>query len=120
MRFPYKASSFQNIQKNFDFLSRFIRNSVSGTIDTSGSGSIIRGTGFKITRNATGDVTVDLDRPLSVVPVIRVSAGETSAYYTVKLYGGSTRTKSSFRVLCFVTNTTASQDGIFDFTVEEP
>lgn len=87
---------------------------VRGTVTS--AGAVGSGSGFTATKNATGDYTVTFTTAFAVAPVVEATAGATSAFYVVKLFGGSAPTVSSFRALCFSPSTFASVDGEFTFT----
>lgn len=89
---------------------------VRGIVNTAGSGSIVAGSGFSITRNNTGDLTVTFTTPFSGVPAVTFGAqGDGAALGPIVSRDDATvRTAGSFRVE-IVKVATGFVDGIFDF-----
>lgn len=83
---------------------RMVRGSVAA------DGSIVRGTGFTVTKNGAGDYTVTFDPAFTSVPVVNANA-----VTWVAAVQEFSRTASSFRVITYVTTTGANTDQGFDF-----
>lgn len=94
---------------------------VRGTIDTSGSGTIVEGGGFSITRNNVGDVTVTFADAFSGVPSVTLAPlGGGSALGPIASHkNGFTRTPAAFRVEV-VSIGAGFADGVFDFIAVGP
>lgn len=75
------------------------------------TGAIISGSGFTVTKNATGDYTVTL--AFARAPVVVVGTGESAAAYAVKLHSTTPPSATGFRVATFLTATGAAVDGAF-------
>lgn len=94
---------------------------VRGTIDTNGSGTILEGGGFSITRNNIGDVTVTFTDAFSDVPSVTLTPlGGGSALGPIASHkNGFTRTPAAFRVE-IVSIGAGFADGVFDFIAVGP
>ena len=84
---------------------------VSGIINTSGSGSIVSGTGFTIRRNSTGNVTVTFSTAFTTIPAT-VFAVQTSGVVAAVHVAAPTR--STFQFVAFNTSFVAA-DSIVHF-----
>lgn len=112
MRFPYKAKSFSNVQKMFDFLGGNINREVVGEVSAT-TPTIVAGKGFTLSKTGTGDVTVTFTKPFSVmVATVSVKAGLGRA---VQIHPLSTN--AALRVL--TSNAGAASDEIFSFIAKE-
>lgn len=94
---------------------------VRGTIDTSGSGTILEGGGFSITRNGVGDLTVTFTTAFADLPsVVLTPLGAGSSVGPIASHkNGFTRTTSAFRVEV-VSIGSGFADGTFDFVAVGP
>jgi hypothetical protein len=93
------------------------------TIDTGGvslfvragavtsAGAVLAGSGFTVTKNATGDYTVSLTFPRT--PLVVVGTGTTAAFITAKLSATTPPSTAGFRVFTFTTSTAVAADGEF-------
>lgn len=93
---------------------------IRGIINTAGSGSIVAGQGFTITRLGTGEVEVKYSTAFSAVPAIVSMVGETNALIMSKMKGASTPTKSACQLIIVTSNTSVLTDGILHFTATGP
>ena len=82
---------------------------VCGRVNTASAGTILDGSGFTITRNGTGDLTVTFSTPFSSVPVV-VATSEWNETWV----DAANQTVSAVRVLLADATGTA-KDGIFNF-----
>lgn len=89
---------------------------VRGVVDTSGSGSITSGKGFTITRNGTGDVTVNFTRAFAVAPTVVSEIGSATLGKQSQV---STVAAGSARVLVADASNSAA-DGTFAFIAIGP
>jgi hypothetical protein len=87
-----------------------------GRIDTTTPGTILQGTGFTLTRNGLGDVTVTFSTAFSATPVVIVVAEDVSQGSVVKI---NSVASGSVRLVRFLTNLTAA-DGILHFIAIGP
>lgn len=76
-------------------------------------GTIKSGSGFTVTKNGTGDYSVEFAAPFALTPAVIVGTGETAAFYAAKLHASTPPSENGFRVATFITSTTAAVDGIF-------
>lgn len=91
---------------------------IRGAVDTTGSGSILVGSGFTITRNGTGDVTVNFTVAFSTAPAVALAAG-TTAGVVAKLVTTEPTTGAA-RVLVGTIAAGVATDGIFHFIAAGP
>lgn len=117
MRFPYRLKDL-NVQKNFDYASRFLFRSVRGRVNTT-TPTIVGGKGFTLTRNGAGDVTVTFSQPFIVTPVVVVGMGETAVVLMVKLHAVTPPSPTGFRV-AILTPAGVLTDGDFTFIASDP
>lgn len=92
---------------------------IRGIIDTTGSGSIVEGSGFTISRTGTGQVTVTFSASFSDVPAIVLSPGESAGGIGAKL-ATSAPTASAFQMVVFATTTAGAVDSLFHFIAIGP
>lgn len=92
---------------------------IRGIINTGGAGSIVKGSGFSIVRNGTGDVTITFTATFKDVPSVVATVGETGAVSAIKHFEKAA-TASTARLLVFLTATGAGQDSVFHFTAVGP
>lgn len=62
MRLPYKVKKIQDAQKNFDYITAFLRREVRGVVDGA-TGAVLVGTEFTASRTGVGRYTVVLKKP---------------------------------------------------------
>lgn len=92
---------------------------VSGIVDaTSGTPSIVNGTGFTITDNGVGDYTINFTPAFADIPAVavtgRVGAGGIGVI-DAKLSAASAVTASAARIAAYRTDTGANIDSEFHF-----
>lgn len=88
---------------------------VRGTINTAGSGSIVQGTGFTISRVGAGNVTVTFSPAFSGVPT--VVTGHQTAIHNAN-NGEPTKEKVTLGLI--ITTTAEAVDGIVSFIAIGP
>jgi hypothetical protein len=77
----------------------------------SAAGAITAGTGFTVTKNGTGDYSVNLT--FARAPIVVVGSGTTAANLAAKLNALTAPSTAGFRVLTFATSTNTATDGAF-------
>lgn len=85
---------------------------IAGVIDSTGAGSIVAGTGFTITRNGVGDVTITFTSAFSGTPSVTATVADATNNRIAKLKAATTTTTA--QIQCFSlagTNT----DNLFHF-----
>lgn len=94
---------------------------IRGTIDTSGSGTIVHGSGFTITRHSAGVLTVTFDESFQDVPTVLLTpkGAGSSVGPIVSHKSDFTRLVSAFKVEV-VSIGSGFADGIFDFIAIGP
>ena len=86
-----------------------------GTVDTSGSGSIVAGSGFTVARNGAGDVTITFSTPFSSPP----SCPASSDWYATQT-AAATASTARFVAYNFVAGVPTPADGIIHFIAVGP
>lgn len=89
---------------------------IRGRINTASSGTILQGSGFTITRNGTGDLTVTFTAAFSALPSVPAPGAE-GGDLIGNLQGAPTTTTARFQL--FSTGGTLT-DGIFSFIAIGP
>ena len=85
-----------------------------GIVDTTSPGSVVEGTGFTVTRNGVGDVTITFTTAFSDVPAVALgSVGNTASL-------GATPTTTTAQILRYVSTTGAQADGRVTFVASGP
>jgi hypothetical protein len=121
LKLPFSIAS-RPIQGNFDALlsilggNRIVRGVVA--VAAGGPASVLEGTGFTVTWNATGTVTITFnpafaDRPSVIVTPVGGARAAVEAT-------GSPASGSQYQVSVFTTNTGASVDAAFHFIAIGP
>ncbi len=90
---------------------------IRGTINTAGAGTIVVGSGFTITRNSIGNVTVNFSDSFSTAPTVTLGVGNNANVTGVHVSGPTT---SSCRVVLLVPSTGGNSEGTFHFTAIGP
>lgn len=90
---------------------------IRGIINTT-TPTIVKGSGFSIGKNATGDVTVTFTAGFSDTPSVAHAAGESAGVLQTKLNAAPSSTTA--RILLFVANPFAANDGLFHFIAIGP
>lgn len=85
---------------------RIVRGSVNS------AGTIVRGSGYTVTKNGTGDYTINFTTPFAATPVVNLTSQSWAAILRPDLTPYSA---SQIRLQCFNTTTGAAIDGGFDF-----
>lgn len=93
---------------------------IGGEVDTHTPGTIVRGTGYSIVRNGTGDVTVTFTTPFTSVPNVVVGGGEGTIDAFVRLNSQTPVATNHFRVIIQVPNTGVAIDDKFTFVAFGP
>jgi hypothetical protein len=89
---------------------------IRGTVNTAGSGTIVLGTGFTITRNGTGDVTVTFASPFAAAPSVALGTNSDQVRHS------ATPTTTTIRPVIRTLSGGAfvAADGIFNFIAAGP
>ena len=91
---------------------------IRGTIDTSGAGSILFGSGFTIVRNGVGDITITFDPLFAAAPSVLTTVETTVLGTGSHVDSTVPPTVSAVRIQRYLG--AVASDGVFDFVAIGP